>query len=74
MTNTTLKYITTLVSNFNIILFNRIYKEDDKNGKESEPSLTKEQLAYANLKFCPKCEFVLERGFLTCPYCGAQLS
>lgn len=39
-----------------------------------EPSPTKEQVFYANPKFCHNCGFNLERGpFKFCPNCGNQL-
>ena len=40
-----------------------------------EPSLTKEQVFYANPKFCTNCGFNLEgKPFRFCPNCGTQLT
>ena len=40
-----------------------------------EPSPTKEQVFYANPKFCHNCGFNLEKGpFKFCPNCGNQLT
>jgi hypothetical protein len=43
--------------------------------KKSEPSPMKEQVFYANPKFCTDCGFNLEGGpFKFCPNCGNQIN